>query len=147
MLMMSQMFDRTMIKDEEDSDKSDGEDLLNKTNFEEKLVPNVRLSIRKTLTVNENSHEFAMNFLIRNFSDRKNTEKYPELCEVPDSIKPSAVIKVSAYQAPEETIFFKVGKFSQRLIYYEQTQDHKWTKFEQDHIDAFYALCKQKGLT
>jgi hypothetical protein len=76
-----------------------------------------------------------MNFLYKKFSHVSNQERFPDLVSAPDSIKPEAVLKpsVDEYHPPENVMHFKVGNFSQRLIFYQKSA--KWNSTEQTHLD------------
>lgn len=64
-----------------------------------------------SLNVNENSYEFAMNFLLRNYSDKQNKIEFSDVCEVPFSVTGGAMVPL-AYVPPENIVFFQVGNFS-----------------------------------
>jgi len=55
-----------------------------------------------------------MHFLYKNFCDKSNIDRYPEMVEVPESVKPQAVLvpSVAAYKPPDSIIHFKSGNFS-----------------------------------
>lgn len=116
--------------------------------FAEEVLPNLRLSIRKEVDEQEDPFAYAMHFLYKNFSDVSNKDRFPEMVEVPSSVRPEAVLlpSVSAYVPPESIMHFKVGNFSQRLIFFKDVEKPKWDKLEQDHLDKFYAFCKTKQL-
>lgn len=84
------------------------------TNFEDEVMPNIRLSIRKEIDENQDPFAYAMHFLYKNFSDVTNLDRFPEMVEVPKSVTPEAVLlpSVSAYQPPDSILHFKAGNFS-----------------------------------
>lgn len=114
--------------------------------FEDEIVPNIRLSLKSQVRDNEDKFTYAMNFLYKKFSHVSNQERFPDFVSAPDSIKLEAVLKPSIYdyQPPDKIMHFKVGNFSQRLIFYRESG--KWDSMEQTHLNQFYNLCKDKSL-
>jgi hypothetical protein len=84
-----------------------------------------------------------MHVLYYNFSHPINFERYPDVCAVPESITAKAVLPPH-WSPPDEIIHFKVGKFSQRLIFFKEIEKEKciWDPLEQGHLEKFYAHCK-----
>jgi hypothetical protein len=80
-----------------DPDLSDDDivPIAEEAEFEEEVMPNVRLSIRKDLESSQSSFEYAMNFMYLNFSDKENNSRFPELVNVPVAIRPEYVLKPS----------------------------------------------------
>ena len=62
----------------------------------------------------EDALNYAMNFLFKNFSHASNSEKFPEITDVPESITVAAVLKptVASFDPPEKIVHFKSGNFS-----------------------------------
>jgi hypothetical protein len=75
---------------------------------------------KKSLDQEEDSFQYAMHYLYKNFSDPANKERFPDVVAVPDSIKPEAVLlpSVEGFTPPDSIIHFKTGTFSQRLIFF-----------------------------
>ena len=96
----------------------------------------MRVSLRREIDEDQDSFEFAMNFLYKNFSEESNKTRYPEVLAVPDQIKPQTVLKPSLelYEPPSKIMHFKAGNFSQRLIFYTNINNPKWDDTEAVHV-------------
>ena len=146
--ILDSLIDKNIELIEEDGEKQSDETLLPvmEEDFEDEIVPNIRLSMKLQVRDNEDEFTYAMNFLYKNFSHASNEENFSDVVLAPDSIKPEAVLRpsVKEYQPSENIMHFKVGNFSQRLIFYRKPVN--WDTTEQTHLDKFYNFCKEKSL-